>query len=257
VIETAHTQLYCDNALNIISTLSDIDAVITDPPYSSGGFTRSDKAQKPSDKYQSSDHIKIYPEFFGDNLDQRSWQHWMTMLFADCFKAMKDGAYFMAFSDWRQLPSMTDIIQMAGFFWRGIVVWDKTKASRAPHCGYFRHQCEYIVWGTKGQISRDNVGPFPGVIECLVNANEKLHMTGKPLKVMQELIKPIKRGQVILDPFMGSGTTGEAAVIQGCRFIGIELAKEYFDISVKRIQEAEGIEKTGYRQINLLEAGIL
>ncbi|MCZ5321894.1 hypothetical protein O5699_04105 [Escherichia coli] len=57
----------------------------------------------------------------------------------------------MVFSDWRQLPALTDAFQAGGVLWRGLVVWDKTQASRAPHTGYFRHQAEYVVWGSNGK----------------------------------------------------------------------------------------------------------
>jgi hypothetical protein len=55
----------------------------------------------------------------------------------------------MCFTDWRQLPMLTDVLQAGGFVWRGVMPWDKTESSRAPHTGYFRHQCEYVVWGPR------------------------------------------------------------------------------------------------------------
>jgi len=76
---------------------------------------------------------------------------------------LKDGGYFLSFTDWGQLPVMTDAVQAGGIVWRGIVAWDKGGGARAPHKGYFRHQCEYVVWGTKGAIDKNNpAGPFSG-----------------------------------------------------------------------------------------------
>ena len=63
-------------------------------------------------------------------------------------------------------------------------------------------------------------------------------MTAKPLALMDELIKPVQPSGVILDPFMGSGTTGVAAIASGRSFTGIELSTEYFDIACARIEKA-------------------
>lgn len=70
------------------------------------------------------------------------------------------------------------------------------------------------------------------------NAERVGHPTQKPLRVMDWTLRQIGEAQTILDPFMGSGTTGVACVRTGRKFIGIELSREYFDISVRRIQEA-------------------
>ncbi|KFB90848.1 DNA methylase, partial [Trabulsiella guamensis ATCC 49490] len=126
-------------------------------------------------------------------------------------------------SDWRQLPVMTDVIQAGGVLWRGIVVWDKTASARAPHTGYFRHQAEYIVWGSTGMLEKVPGGPFPGVITERVKPAEKLHMTGKPVRVMDELVRPLADNARVLDPFMGSGTTALPVLARGGSFTGIEL----------------------------------
>lgn len=116
----------------------------------------------------------------------------------------------------------------------------KLASSRAPHTGYFRHQCEYVVWGSKGSLSKsDHGGPWPGFITQRVIPQEKLHMTAKPLRLMQELVEPVIPGGTILDPFMGSGTTGVAAVSSGRKFIGVEMSNHYFDVACKRLEEAQ------------------
>ncbi|KFB90926.1 DNA methylase, partial [Trabulsiella guamensis ATCC 49490] len=141
-------------------------------------------------------------------------------------------------SDWRQLPVMTDVLQAGGVLWRGIVVWDKTASARAPHTGYFRHQAEYVVWGSNGVLEKVPGGPFPGVITERVKPAEKLHMTGKPVRVMDELVRPLADNARVLDPFMGSGTTALPVLARGGSFTGIELKNEYFDIACARIERA-------------------
>ncbi len=235
-------QLIQGEALNALSAIADesVDAIITDPPYSSGGFSRDDKGKSPNLKYQHSDTQVCYPTFSGDSRDQRSYLTWCSLWITECMRILKPGGYFMAFTDWRQLPVMTDAVQVGGVFWRGIVPWNKGRGARAPHKGYFRHQCEYVLWGTKGaavQLKHD--GPFDGCIQATVSRKDKHHLTGKPTALMRELVRPVLPGGIVLDPFAGSGTTGVAAVLSGRRFIGIEREATYADISRERLAQAE------------------
>jgi site-specific DNA-methyltransferase (adenine-specific) len=178
-----------------------VDAVITDPPYSSGGFSRDDKGLDTAHKYQQSSTQRRYPAFSGDNRDQRSYLAWCTLWIEECVRALKPGGYFLGFTDWRQLPVMTDAVQAGGIFWRGLVAWDKGAGARAPHKGYFRHQCEYIVWGTKGAaIQLEHDGPFPGCIQSKVIQSDKFHLTGKPTELMKELVRCVPRGGARFGP---------------------------------------------------------
>ncbi|KAA8996683.1 hypothetical protein FJU30_20995 [Affinibrenneria salicis] len=104
--------------------------------------------------------------------------------------------YAMLFSDWRQLSILTDVLQIGGFIWRGLAPWDKTAASRAPHTGYSRHQCEYMDWGRVGTLPKcQQDAPWPGMLSQRVIPTEKLHMTGKPV----EPIRPVSPDGHILD----------------------------------------------------------
>jgi site-specific DNA-methyltransferase (adenine-specific) len=158
---------------------------------------------------------------------------WLT----ECFRIAKEGSPICMFSDWRQLPTVTDVFQASGWIWRGIAVWDKTEACR-PCIGRFSSQCEYIIWGSKGSLpSRKEVGCLPGVYRQIVLQKDKFHITGKPTSVMNAIVKICPPGGKILDPFMGSGTTGVAALNSRRSFIGIELEPGYFEIAKKRIEE--------------------
>lgn len=76
---------------------------------------------------------------------------------------LKDGAPVLLFTDWRKLPLTTNALQIAGFTWRGITV-GKTEGVR-PQLGRFRNQAEYIVWGSKGDMSLVRRAPvLPGVV---------------------------------------------------------------------------------------------
>jgi site-specific DNA-methyltransferase (adenine-specific) len=103
-----------------------VDAVITDPPYSSGGLHAGDRAKDVNSKYEQSGQTTKRPAYTGDAKDQRSWVRWCHEWLDECRRVAKPGAPICVFSDWRQLPALTDALQFADWTWRGIAVWDKT-----------------------------------------------------------------------------------------------------------------------------------
>lgn len=231
--------LMLGDCLEILPTLDNIGAIITDPPYSSGGLFRGDRTQNTRTKYQSHAAQKVHATFSGDNRDQRSWAYWVSLWLGAAMRASVPGAVACLFTDWRQLPSMTDAVQSAGLVWRGIAVWDKEYARPVPN--RFAAQTEFIVWGTNGSRSIDTSGAeyHRGVFRQTSHlAGEKEHSAQKPIELMEYLIAIAKEGETVLDPFMGSGTTGVACANLGRRFIGIEIEPKYFDIACKRIEDA-------------------
>ena len=212
-----------------------VDMLLTDPPYSSGGLHKATRSTGSVSKNINSEsqRNKDYPEFFGDNRDQRSMLAWCALWLAECWRVLRAGAVAAVFADWRQLPLMTDALQAGGFVWRGLLVWDKTEAARTIAPGYPRHQCEYVVWGTKGELPVRPPGTglsFPGCLR-VPTGRDKVHATEKPLQLLLELIKLAPEEGRVLDPFMGSGSTGVAALRSGRSFIGAELAPVCFALA--------------------------
>ena len=215
-----------------------IQALITDPPYSSGGMVRGDRMARTDTKYTGREHQGRRADFTGDNRDQRGFLAWMTLWLSEAQRVLEPGAPIVLFTDWRQLPVMTDALQAGGFVWRGIAVWDKTEAAR-PQMDAFKSQCEYIVWGSNGPMPRDGrVGCLPGLFRHGVRQRDKHHQTGKPLGLMRDVVKICRDGGSILDPFAGSGTTGVAALMEGRKFIGCEVVPDYADIARSRLAQA-------------------
>lgn len=227
--------LYNGDALDILSTLPEnsVDAVLTDPPYSSGGASLSAKQADPASKYQSSSAKRIYPPMLGDAKDQRSWTMWCTLWLGQCWRIAKDGAPIMVFTDWRQLPALTDAMQGAGWRWLGIVPWDKRSAR--PQIGRFRQQCEFVVYGSKGRLTSPSRACLPGLYAYSVVASQKVHLTSKPVALMHDLLAITQPGGTVLDPFMGGGAVGVACVESGRGYVGIELSADYYAISRDRI----------------------
>jgi site-specific DNA-methyltransferase (adenine-specific) len=209
------------------------DAVITDPPYASGGRTQTEKNKSTAKKYSSmGDHAP--PPFEGDAKDQRSWTRWAAAWLADARKLCKPGAPVCMFIDWRQLPAATDALQWAGWIWRGTAVWDK--GNSRPQKGRFRQQAEYIVWGSNGDMPINRPVPcLPGVFKY-GNPQNRIHLTEKPLQLMRDVVKITEPRGRILDPFAGSGTTVLAAVLEGYTATGIEVSEAYVKLARERIE---------------------
>jgi site-specific DNA-methyltransferase (adenine-specific) len=215
------------------------DAVVTDPPYSSGGFTRGDRTLPVAEKYVQQGTHAIRPDFSGDNRDQRSWIGWCERWLALWIQVLVPGASIAVWTDWRQLPATTDALQGGGYVWRGVAVWDKTEGAR-PLYGRFRPQAEYLVWGSVGNLKLNDGRPcYPGVLTKSVDSG-KLHITQKPIEVGVWSMSMAPEASLVLDPFLGSGTTIIAAHRTGRRCYGCEISEAYCEVILQRC-EAEGL----------------
>lgn len=236
---SGNVTLFHGDALRVLTTLTgeSMDAVLTDPPYSSGGQSMSARQADPAQKYQSSGVKRRYPPMLGDAKDQRSWTLWCSLWLSECWRVAKDGAPLMVFTDWRQLPALTDAVQAAGWKWLGIVPWDKRSAR--PQLGRFRQQCEYVVFASKGRLAMHTRACLPGLYEHPVVPAQKVHLTSKPVALMHDLLAIVPPDGAVLDPFMGGGSVGVACVESKRGYIGIELSAEYYAISRDRIALAK------------------
>lgn len=232
--------------------LPQIAALIADPPYASGGLHAGSRRQKVSTKYKHSNSRRTYTDWSGDQKDQRAWTFWCTEWLKAWRRQAIAGAYAMVFVDWRQLPALTDAIQAADWEWRGINVWDKTEGARVAHQGMFRLQAEYVVWASAGNIeviNEQGLEVLPGVFRQSVES-KKVHLTQKPVDVLCWCIKIVRKVEgIILDPFLGSGTTLVACEQLGRIGYGIEIEPKYVAVALERLAdmglEPRLIEATG------------
>lgn len=238
--------IYHGEALNTLNALpaSDIAAVIADPPYSSGGMFRSDRAVEPGVKYSGFGYdesgvrkgtANAYGSFSGDSRDQRSYFAWSTLWLSAAWRIAKPTAQVFVFTDWRQLPVTTDAVQSGGWTWRGVLVWDKGVGR--PMKGRFRNHLEYVVWGSHGAMP-EAVDVYPStLLRHAPPGTERVHVTQKPESLLRELLSVAPAGSV-LDPFMGSGTTLRAAKDLNRAAIGIEIEGRYCELAVDRMAQA-------------------
>ena len=231
-------EIYCGDCLTILPQLKNIDALITDPPYSSGGQFRGDRIQKPSAKYVQTESMKTCRiEFSGDNRDQRAFLLWATMWMQKVFDISNPGSIALVFTDWRQLPTITDAIQCGGWIWRNIVTWWKPGIRMQK--GRFSSSAEYIIYASKGIPIEGQRSPQNVLSYKPVNGVNKFHIAEKPVNLIENIIGVTHKDAIILDPFMGSGTTGIACIKQRRKFVGIEKDEHHLNNAIKRIKQFE------------------
>lgn len=201
-----------------------VDAVITDPPYGSGGFTVKDVLKTSKTKYVSSSasYQTTLLDIDGDSQHPEAWKQLMQGVCLEAKRVLKPGGILVMFIDWRNLAALQSCIHASGLTQRGVSVWDKGPASRPMKNG-FRNQAEYLLWATQGKMPSTHPPVYlPGVFRHTTMTNGKVHITQKPESLMAEIIRICPPGGLIFDPFMGSGTTGVSALKSGRKFIGCE-----------------------------------
>jgi len=222
-------QLYLGDCLEVMKSMPDksVDAVITDPPYGTqDGMGKAIKRGKEIVTFNSGDWDKTLP------LD------WLV----DAMRLIVDGNWLAVFTDNLSVNSVWSAINENGGRSKNTFYWIKPNKAPTPRKN-FKSNVESAVVGTKGAVQTwYGGGNSANYIEMpFVSGNEAgLHPTQKPVKLMKHFIELFtKEGDTILDPFMGSGTTGVACVQTGRNFIGIEIDPTYFAIAEKRIAEAQ------------------
>ncbi len=203
--------LYHGDCLELLPTLPSFDAVVSDPPYGIGftGVVKRKNDKFFNGKCDSDPFAK--QKIYGDDkpFDPTPWLKFPCALFG--------GDHFAS-----RLPD--------GVFH----VWDKDpKGLMARDC----FSDAELVWTNKRMARRVFRYLWKGVaVEGNVPVR-RLHQTMKPVQVMEWCLDFYPKAQTILDPYMGSGTTGVACVRRGKRFIGVEIDATYFDVACRRIEE--------------------
>lgn len=193
-----------------------ISAIITDPPYFLG-LTHNGKRG-------NFDDLAIAKPFF-------------TSLFEEFKRVLKDDGSVYFFCDWRGY-AFYYILFDAIIGTKNLLVWDKVSGTGR----FYAYSHEFILFYTGKKNIRGgcnivkNIRSFSN--QAQKTNGEKIHPTQKPIELMEKLIlDSTNEGEVVLDPFMGSGTTGVACVNLKRCFTGIELQEKYIQIAKKRVLE--------------------
>ena len=231
-------QVITGDCLDVMRTLAagSVDAVVTDPPYCSGGLTET---QRKSAKFQGlrTQTIKNGQEWFvSDAMTTNGYLYLMRGVANEAKRVLCDGGSLLVFCDWRMYPQLAGALESAGLRLQNLIVWDKGNAGLGRG---FRPQHEliaHLVHGTGKYHSKRGTNVYG---TRRVGAVDREHPTQKPADLLRELIEVVAAPDgAVLDPFMGSGTTGVACIQTGRRFIGIEIDEGYADIARARIAKA-------------------
>ena len=220
--------IYHGDAREVLPSIDlDFDIVVTDPPYSSGGYQEAGKASG-SIGTRSDEVIAL------DNLSTRGYQRLMREVLRGCRQAEE----LYLFTDWRMWVYTFDAIEDAGWRVRSMLVWDKG----TPGMGMgWRNQHELIAFGKRSGFERVGGRPAVGNVLRTSRTGNKWHPTEKPVELVARLLGN-SAGEAVLDPFMGSGTTLVAAKAAGKRAIGIEMEERWCDAAASRCsQEVLGL----------------
>lgn len=187
-----------------------VDLIVTDPPYLVRYVDRSGRSVRNDDN-----------------------EAWLKPAFSEMRRVLKDGQFCVSFYAWNKVDRFMEAWREAGFGIAGHIVFPKRYASSSRFMKY-QHEQAYLLVKGHGALP---LNPPPDVIPWTYTGN-KLHPTQKPVGIFAPIIEAFtKPGDIVLDPFCGSGSTLVAARDMGRRFAGIELDPVHHLTAATRLQE--------------------
>ena len=230
--------------LNNMSTL--FDMIFADPPY----FLSRGYSSKINGEWKSFEKGEWDRATSLDNINEFN-RRWLSA----CRNVLKDDGTIWVSGTYHNIFSVATCLVELGFKVLNIIVWQKSDAKPTLSRNYFNFTTEYLVWARKsekiphyfncdlmeqlnGGARMGDVWRIPFVASWEMKQGK--HPTQKPLRLLYRIIlSSTREGEIILDPFAGSCTTGIAANLLGRKFVGIDQSKEFLDYAIKRKHEIE------------------
>lgn len=219
-------QIINNDCIDGMSQLPDsyVDLIVTDPPYT---MTKRGKSCRPN----------WMPNGMGDNVfkgEIPKAEVWM----GECYRILKDESHFYTFCNTNDISEYLSTAKKVGFKLHNII--SMIKDTGMPNRWYYK-QTELILFFRKGKAkpindytSRDNIK-----VVMPKKSTGKLHITQKPYEIIEKLVtNSSKPGEIVFDPFMGSGTTALACLKNDRKYIGFEADPSYCDVANKRLKDS-------------------
>lgn len=217
------------DCLELLKKIKDnsIDLVVTDPPYKMNHNTGSCTNIGMKNKWQG--NIKAGNTVMDFSLDIKFCQ-WLP----EIYRILKPSSHCYIFCNDKNIQELLNEATKIGFRESNVLVWIKNNAT--PN-RYYMKNLEFILFLYKGKAKPiNNMGSKCAIEIKNINGKEKFHPTEKPIELLKQYIgNSSKENDWVLDPFMGSGSTGVAAKNLNRNFIGFELDNKYFEIAKERI----------------------
>ena len=203
------------------------DMAVIDPPYllnkTTGGISKTGLVDRWQGNIKGSDRKASI-------INDIKFEEWLPLV----YQKMKKDSHCYIWTNDKNLADLQIEAEKVGFRLHNILIWKKNNLT--PNRWYMKN-CEFILFLYKGKAKPiKNKGSSQFLEHKNKSGKEKLHPTEKPVDLIKELIlNSSEENDLVLDCFMGSGSTGVACIETNRRFFGIEIEKEYFEISKERL----------------------
>lgn len=238
--------LYNDDCIKRMQSIESrsIDCIITDPPYNLGNFMLS----------RNTNMVKMRENAFAyagwDNMEYTEWINQMDLFLSECHRVLKKRGTLILFMSIIKVESVIKLAERNKFYYKTTGIWHKTNPMPRNMNLQFVNSIEcwlyFINEGTSGTFNNQGKVIHDFLESSVCPISEKKfgkHPTQKPLSVMKRLVEyTTNEGDVVLDPFMGSGSTCVACSMLGRQSIGIEINEQYYNIARARIKQFFGDE---------------
>ena len=214
-----------------------VDLVVTDPPYKIIGGGDSKSRYATSGMLNRSGKNVINGKLFNHN--ETAFSTWVP----EVYRVLKESTHFYVMTNDKNMHELMDACVASGFQLVNILIWKKNNVT--PNKFYMKN-CEFILLYRKGGQRWINDMGTKHMLE-VDNIRNKKHPTEKPVELMETLVLNSSNvGEVVLDPFLGAGSTILAAKWNDRQYIGFELDEDYYNIAQDRI-------KNHTEQLSLIE----
>ena len=234
------SQISKGDCLKLLKKVPDksVDLILTDPPYNLGLFMH----KRGTNIKGMRDHHFAYSDW--DNLEFEQWSKLMNDFLIECSRVLKNKGALLMFMSIMKLETVISEATDAGFYYKTVGIWHKTNPMPRNMNLHFINSTEawlyFINNGTTGTFNNEGKPVHDFIETATISKSEhdlSKHPTQKPLKILEHFVKLLSNeGDLVLDPFMGSGSTGVATEHLNRRFLGFELNKDYYTIAKHRIE---------------------